>query len=111
MSNRQYMVIVGAIIAFLIIIWLAMSISITPVAAQSFNCRSARYADEHAICASRHLSQLDRQLDRAYVRAQRFGNSWRVRNQQSRWLNERRGCGGNRGCLVAMYRQRLSELD
>ena len=80
----------------------------------SFDCRYATKRAEHAICASRHLSRLDRRLAywyrKAKERARYFGQTRWLRNSQRRWLRRRNACGGNRFCIAWHYRMRIRQL-
>jgi S1-C subfamily serine protease len=86
----------------------------SPIAAQSFDCRTDTHADERAICGNAELSELDIRMSNGFYR---FFNSLsgsarsELRSQQNGWLRERRECGGNVRCLRDKYRQRISELE
>jgi uncharacterized protein len=73
------------------------------VHAQSFDCRSARHADEYAICDNEELAALDVRLG-GLARAQ-------LHSEQVEWLSERRECGSNVRCLRTKYFQRIEQLE
>jgi uncharacterized protein len=82
--------------------------------AQSFNCRNASTADEVTICQNNGLSALDERLSRLYARARSRlrGNEFRaLEGAQLEWLDQRRRCGRNRGCIEASYRERIRDLQ
>src|ERR1700704_5452021 len=76
---------------------------------QTFDCQTARTADEVTICHEPGLAKLDQDL--SGLRHQR--------NQAKRddgedneipFLNARRRCGENLGCIEQSYRNRIEEL-
>ena len=76
---------------------------------QTFDCQTVRTADEVTICHEPGLAKLDQDL--SALRHQR--------NQAKRddgedneipFLNARRRCGENRGCIEQSYRNRIEEL-
>jgi uncharacterized protein len=86
----------------------------SPIAAQSFDCRTDTHADERAICGTAELGELDIRMSNSFYRLfNSLSGSARseLRSQQSGWLRERRECGGNVRCLRDKYRQRISELE
>jgi uncharacterized protein len=81
--------------------------------AQSFNCRYARYADEITICDDAELSRLDERMSRLFydVRASVWGRERAVLDaEQADWLDSRRTCRRDPGCIEDAYRQRIREL-
>src|SRR5205085_7186933 len=86
----------------------------TPAGAQSFDCRNARSADEKAICQDSRLGELDKQLADAYDRAgSKLSKQEReeFENHETAFVNARRRCGENVGCIEQSYRNRLQELQ
>jgi S1-C subfamily serine protease len=86
----------------------------SPIAAQSFDCRTDTHADERAICGNAELGELDIRMSNSFYRLfNSLSGSARseLRSQHSGWLRERRECGGNVRCLRDKYRQRISELE
>ena len=82
-------------------------------AAQSFDCRAARSADEMTICQNGDLARLDQQLAAAYRRDMaKLGQEQRDQFQQNEvsFLNARRRCGENQRCLEQSYHNRIQEL-
>lgn len=94
---------------------LAFSLTLPLAAhAQSFNCRYAKTPDEVAICQSSYLSGLDQRMSTLYFRVRnRLNNGarFRLEAQQSRVLQERRGCGADRECIADVYRRRIEDLE
>lgn len=85
----------------------------SPVGAQSFDCRNARYADEKAICQDGRLGDLDKQLADTYDRAgSKLSKQEREQfeNNETAFVNARHRCGGNPACIEQSYRNRLQEL-
>lgn len=88
------------------------AIMATSAQAQSFNCNTARRADEQAICDNSELSRLDRQLNRIYRNALReVGNPSRLLRRQRDWLADRRSCGWSESCIRRAYTSRIGELQ
>lgn len=84
-----------------------------PASAQSFDCAKATHADEGAICASGSLSALDDEMSALYddiMARALMGTRGEVRDSQRAFLDERRSCGANVGCLTALYDQRIADL-
>src|SRR5437870_6301573 len=76
---------------------------------QTFDCRIARAADEATICHEPGLAKLDQDL--AALRGQRHeANRDDVEDNEIAFLNARRRCGENRGCIEQSYRNRIQEL-
>jgi uncharacterized protein len=89
---------------------------IAPLAAhaQSFDCRTARHADEYAICDNEELAQLDVRMSNLYFAiVNRLGGLARAQlhADQVEWLSERRECGSNARCLRTKYLQRIQQLE
>jgi uncharacterized protein len=84
-----------------------------PAGAQSFDCRNARSADEKAICQDRRLGELDKQLADVYDRVgAKLSKQEReeFENHETAFVNARRRCGENVGCIEQSYRNRVQEL-
>ncbi len=84
-----------------------------PADAASFPCDKAAAADEKAICA--HLSLNDRDVETAtrfeiLKAVLPMGGQGKLREDQEAWLEERRTCGADVGCLTAAYDGRLKVL-
>jgi uncharacterized protein YecT (DUF1311 family) len=88
--------------------------------AASFDCMAARSDVEQAICSSRELSKLDRQMAEAYadklVWAEDDAKRGAMRNQQRAWLRYRdTSCLAARmnlvACLMPIYQKRVKELS
>ena len=76
---------------------------------QSFDCRTARAADEVTICHEPGLAKLDHDL--AALRRQRHkAKRDDVEDNEIAFLNARHRCGENRGCIEQSYRNRIQEL-
>lgn len=87
--------------------------------AASFDCRLARSDIEQAICSSRDLARLDRQLGEVYqdklTWAEDAAKISALRQQQRAWLQMRdTSCRAARmslvACLMPVYQKRLKEL-
>ena len=84
------------------------------VNAQSFDCRTARHADEYAICENQELAELDLRMSELYFRIlNSLGglNRAQLHADQVEWLLERRACASNVRCIRAKYLQRIRELE
>lgn len=88
--------------------------------AASFECRNARSDVEQAICSSRDLARLDRQLGEAYQNKLTWAadarEAQRLREQQRAWLRVRDGACLTRSmamvaCLAPIYQKRIKELE
>jgi len=80
----------------------------------SFACETVRNEAERAICSTKNLSRLDRQLASIYEALQKDvprGGRSMLRKEQSSWLETRNNCGNDRKCLRRKYRKRISELE
>mgnify|MGYP000093563485 CR=1 FL=1 len=82
--------------------------------AQSFNCNYARTADEVLICQDERLSRLDERLATVYAQVRSATRDRQDRRElefeQSSWLQSRRECGRNYGCVENHYRRRIDQL-
>jgi uncharacterized protein len=94
---------------------------LSPLAATAqtpgFDCAKARSAPLQAICASRELSGLDRDLNELYTTVRHQGGidatplAAQIERDETRWRLERRDpCGADTACLRWAYRDRLAEL-
>jgi uncharacterized protein len=96
-------------------IWvLAFTLAPLVVQAQSFDCRTARHADEYAICDNGDLAELDIQMSNMYFRVlNSLGglNRAQLHADQVEWLSERRACGSSVRCIRNKYLQRIRELE
>lgn len=91
----------------------AMLASATGAAAQSFECRYARWPDEIAICDDAMLSRLDERMSRLFYRVRDSldrGERADLDADQDNWLRSRRRCGRDPDCLEMAYRRRIREL-
>jgi uncharacterized protein len=79
----------------------------------SFNCKTNTAPDERTICASKVVSQLDRQMDDLYVALRDSldaGQQALLREAQRSWLRKRAACGTNASCIAALYQARIPQL-
>lgn len=74
----------------------------------SFDCSNARRPDERAICASRELRRLDREVAELYLPTSRDRAS---QNQQRRFIADRAECRSSFECLRQIYGLRLADLQ
>ena len=82
--------------------------------AASFNCYGKLTNTERAICGNGNLSNLDSIMASRYfqaIGAVSYGVRKGLQRDQVRWLGSRNACGGNVGCLTALYNDRLSQMD
>ena len=80
----------------------------------SFDCRTARNADEQAICGNAALAALDRTLSSLYYGlADRLPADARValRREEGDWLGRRRACADAVPCIAQAYNTRIAELQ
>ena len=86
----------------------------SPAPAASFKCARAKGADEKAICADRHLNDLDVELA---VRLDvirhlvMMGQRGALMDDQRAWLQARHACNADRLCLQRRYGDRLEEVN
>jgi uncharacterized protein len=81
--------------------------------AASFYCGGRLTATEAAICGNGQLSQLDNQMAGIYyqaISAVSPGLRNRLKRDQVQWLRSRNSCGGNVGCLRALYNDRINTM-
>jgi uncharacterized protein len=80
---------------------------------QSFPCAKASRPDEILICQNSNLSQLDEEMASLYFPL-RNSLSGRERSTleatQTRWLEERFGCGRDYQCIADLYERRIAFL-
>src|SRR5690348_8540227 len=82
--------------------------------AQSFNCRSAHYTDEAAICQDPALGRLDNQLTSVYNSVYRrlpADAQRRLDRDEDSWVVQRRQCGADPACITQAYHHRMRQLD
>jgi uncharacterized protein len=78
--------------------------------AAGFDCRTARHADERAVCRTPGMSRVDSNMNRTYQKLMgELGPHarWKLRHQQRDWLAERRACGSDPTCIRLAYRERF----
>lgn len=96
--------------------WFCLSLLLmaSGASAASFDCRQAELPDEKAICADRHLSDLDVEMAVKFhflKGLMAMGKSGEMSDSQQVWLKRRQLCKGDVGCLNRQYQQRIAELD
>lgn len=85
-----------------------------PAAAASFDCSTARAADEKAVCASCDLQQLDVKMSTLYgviTKLVAMGQRGDIQDAQRAWLSRRALCGADGACLKQVYTTRIQELE
>ena len=86
----------------------------SPASAASFDCSRARGADEVTVCHTPTLSAMDSEMGGlwyAYSRVPMLMGGNGNRGDEARaFLDRRRACGGDVGCLTRAYRARIAEL-
>lgn len=96
---------------------IALMVSAAPANAHQpgeVNCKYARTASAHAICASKRLSKVDQRMnawfdtarDEVVSRSQYID----LHNSQRSWADQRDRCGGKRFCIWLRTKQRIREL-
>ena len=78
----------------------------------SFDCAQARLPSEQMICASRPLSQLDREMAALYYDQMASGDERRrelLRRSRDAFLARRDRCG-EAGCIASVYEDRIGEI-
>ncbi|MFG1293162.1 lysozyme inhibitor LprI family protein [Xanthobacter versatilis] len=92
----------------------ATVLALAPAAAASFDCASARAADEKAVCDSCDLAQLDVKMSTLYgvlTKLVAMGQRGMIQDAQRAWLAQRSTCGGDTSCLSGAYRSRIAQLE
>ncbi len=80
--------------------------------AASFDCAKAKTAQETIICSDSSLSNLDDQLDKAYLSAMwRVGDTGIIKRQQREWVRTIRNNCTSKTCLKEAYGKRIKELN
>lgn len=85
-----------------------------PASAASFDCATARAADETAVCGNCDLAQLDVKMATLYGvlgHLVPMGQRSDLQDAQRGFLAQRANCGGDDGCLGKAYRARIGELE
>ncbi|MFG1351158.1 lysozyme inhibitor LprI family protein [Xanthobacter autotrophicus] len=91
-----------------------LTLALAPAGAASFDCASARAADEKAVCDSCDLAQLDVKMSTLYgvlTRLVAMGQRGMIQDAQRAWLAQRSTCGGDTGCLATAYKSRIGQLE
>jgi uncharacterized protein len=102
---------------FAAVIWcLGLLLPSAAMAAQScsFNCNTAETPDEVMICQRADLCRLDIQMSALYFSLRNSLTGARRSNlvaDQSQWLRDRIGCGGDYACLNTSYQTRVRQLQ
>jgi uncharacterized protein len=81
--------------------------------AASFDCQKAQRPDEHAICASRELSEMDVEMAVRYEMLTglvAMGTRGDMQEEQRQWLQQREHCGSDQACLTKAYTSRIQVL-
>lgn len=92
----------------------ALTASVSPARAASFDCAKAATPVEKAICGNTNLSNLDKYLGGYYYAArQELGDGATcLRDDQRHWIRATRNpCGSDVACLTKVYLKRLAVLD
>jgi uncharacterized protein len=80
----------------------------------SFDCRRATTHNERLVCASAELSALDLQMAQAYYTLLERAPAWQgseISGVQTRWLQDRQGCGRDHDCTASAYYSRIDALQ
>lgn len=92
---------------------LALMLS-APASAASFDCATAKAADEAAVCGNCDLAQLDVKMATLYGvlgHLVPMGQRADIQDAQRGFLAQRARCGGDAACLGTAYRARIGELE
>jgi uncharacterized protein len=85
-----------------------------PAQAASFDCARARSADEVTVCRTPTLSALDSEMGGLWYAWSRvpmlMGGNGNRGDEARAFLDARRRCASNIGCLGTIYRARIAEL-
>ena len=81
---------------------------------EAFCARTTKLASEFEVCISRHLTRLDKRLNKVYqdLRARVGKSAWRkIRDRQRRWIRERDACNASNDCIDMLYVDRIAQLE
>jgi uncharacterized protein len=85
-----------------------------PATAASFDCARAIARDEVAICRTPALSAMDSEMGALWFTWSRvpmlMGSNGDRGDEAQEFLVRRGACGGNVGCIAALYRRRNADL-
>ncbi|GGF85059.1 hypothetical protein GCM10007301_51220 [Azorhizobium oxalatiphilum] len=85
-----------------------------PARAASFDCGTAKAADEKAVCVNRDLSDLDVKTATLYEvlgHLVAMGQRGDLQEQQRAFLAYRATCGSRVACIRKAYDQRITQLN
>lgn len=86
--------------------------SIPSTQATSFDCKKAATQIEKWICSDSRISELDDEVETAYLRAlERTDDEQKVVREQRRWLKEVRNACRDADCVWMAYLRRIDALD
>lgn len=78
----------------------------------SFDCNQAATEQEHLICGSEELADLDNQLTDQYKNLMtQTANKVELRKDQVQWLIQVRGACHDTACMSAVHRNRIAQLE
>ncbi len=98
----------------LVFMWASWAASPLLAQSPSFDCSRAETIVEHAICSSVRLSDLDRELSRAYKAARSgLGEAGRASllEAQREFIRRRDTCGNDAPCLTRTMRGRIAQMS
>lgn len=81
---------------------------------EAFCTRTAKMAAEYEVCISRHLTRLDKRLNKVYqdLSVCVGKRAWlKIRNRQRRWIQDRNGCNASVDCIETHYTDRIAQLE
>lgn len=93
---------------------LAAALAAVPARAASFDCSTAKAADEKAVCADCALGELDLKMSTLYgviTHLVAMGQRGEIQDAQRAWLSRRALCGGDAACVRQAYVSRIGELE
>lgn len=101
-------------VVFTVALLAAGGLGTGPARAASFDCATARTADEKGVCGNCELQQLDVKMSTLYgviTRLVAMGQRGDIQDAQRAWLSRRALCGGEVTCLRQAYQGRIQELE
>ena len=80
--------------------------------APSFDCAKASNGAERLVCSDRELAGFDVELNQAYLRASESAqDKYKFNMAQRAWIKSKRNICSDKACMVAVYKQRITELS
>jgi uncharacterized protein len=77
----------------------------------SFDCSSATFLDDQAICHDPGLAAMDLEMAHDYAAAVQRGSPDKLADSQHDWVMQRRNCAGELNCLRHAYGVRIDQIQ